>query len=332
MMMQRIKQKAAIVLAAALVCTAVLLPNAQAAIGVDAGRTDCSIEVDVTGAGFSDLQTLPITVNLYKVASIDVTGEYTSTPDFSALDFSGISEATTAQEWETYAADAKAIVDAGTLAVTATADTEEGIASIHNLGTGLYLIDAQQVLSDYNQYDFTPYLISLPNNYYHTTGDDTWLYELTGDNAIGLKPEKTDRIGDLLITKNLDVYNETNTEGTFVFQIEAVKTDIDTNETKVVYSDVVAMTFESAGTDSITIEDIPAGAEVTVTEVYSGASYKLVSDPSQTVTIIAEDVVATEFVNTHDDTTDGGHGLVNHFSYDAETGAWSHSATEDSTP
>lgn len=329
MMMQRIKQKAAIVLAAALVCTAALLPNAQAAIGVDAGKTDCSVEVDVTGAGFSELMTLPITVNLYKVAFIDVTGEYTSAAAFDTLDFTDLSAVTTAQEWETYAADAKAIVDGGAPEITATTDTEVGVAVIENLETGLYLVDAQQVVSDYYQYDFAPYLISLPNNYYYSTGSDDWVYELTGDHAIGLKPEKTDRLGDLLITKDLDVYNETNTEGTFVFQIEAVKTDIDTNERKVVYSDVVAMTFTSAGSDSILIEDLPAGAVVTVTEIYTGANYKLVSDPSVTVTIIPDDEegapAEAEFKNTHDGSHDGGYGLVNHFAYDAESGEWTHS-------
>lgn len=330
--MQRIKKKTVLFLSAVLATSAVLLPNAQAAIGVDANKDDCSIGIDVSASEYSEVRTLPITVNIYKVADIDVTGNYTAEGAFAEMDFSNVSAETKAADWESYAAEAKLIVDEDTPEVTKSEATEDGSAAFTDLETGLYLVDAQQLISDNYQYDFTPYLISLPNNYYYSTADDTWVYDLTGDNAIGLKPERTDRYGNLVIDKVLDVYNATNPGGTFVFQIEASKTDVDTEEVKVVYSDVVSMTFESAGTDSITIEDIPAGAEVTVTEVYSGASYKLVSDPSQTVTIIAEDVVATEFVNTHDDTTDGGHGLVNHFSYDAETGAWSHSATEDSTP
>lgn len=326
-MMQKIKQKAAIVLAAVLVCSAALLPNVKAAIGVDAGRTDCSLEINVTEAGFSELNTYPVTVNLYKVANIDVTGTYTVLEAFEDAEFSVFDHNTSAEDWADNAAAAKAIVDEDALAVTATQDTDAGVATFTNLETGLYLVDAQQVLSDYYQYDFTPYLISLPNNYYYDTGDDTWVYDLTGDNAVGLKPAKTDRFGDLLIKKIVQVYNGTNPDGTFVFQVEGTKTDIDTGETKVVYSDVVSMTFKNAGTDSILIEDIPAGAVVTVTEIYSGASYKLISDPSKTVTILADGEdgapVEVEFINTHDDTNDGGHGVVNHFSY--ENGEWLHS-------
>ena len=46
-------------------------------------------------------------------------------------------------------------------------------------------------------------MISLPNNYYtEENQDDTWVYNLVGANAIGLKPAYEDRYGDLVIEKD----------------------------------------------------------------------------------------------------------------------------------
>ena len=92
---------------------------------------------------------------------------------------------------------------------------------------------------------------------------------------------------------------------------------------------------------------------MTVTEVYTGASYELTSDGVQTVTILANEPgdtpetgegaepdqapeatgpVTVTFENTYDGRLNGGTGLVNTFSYNAETGEWTYEATEDSTP
>lgn len=354
MVKRRIKQASALVLAATLVFSAWILPKVSAAIGVETAEK-CSVVITVPEEGFQELSSLDIKVNLYKVAGIAVTGEYTATESLKDVSvpvvgeadkafhecLAGLSSETEAAEWEAMAAALKEAIDTAAPAVetsvTAEGVIQEGTVTIDktvdgdNLTTGLYLVDAQQALSDYYQYDFTPYLISLPNNYYYTSGNDDWVYENV---AIGLKPEKTDRYGDLVINKFLDVYNETIGGATFVFQVEASKKDVDTEETSVVYSNVVSMTFKNPGTDSITIEDIPAGAEVVVTEIYSGASYSLTSDASQKVTIIADEEegapVSASFSNTYDKRLNGGNGVVNSFAY--EDGVWTHSATEDSTP
>ena len=42
---------------------------------------------------------------------------------------------------------------------------------------------------------------------------------------------------------------------------------------EVVYSNVESITFTAAGQESVILDRIPAGAQVTVTEVYSGSSY-----------------------------------------------------------
>ena len=158
------------------------------------------------------------------------------------------------------------------------------------------------------------------------------VYELVGEKAINLKVEKLDRYGDLVINKVLDAYNATLGGATFVFQVEATKVDVDTEEAIVVYSNVVSMTFDGTGKDSIVIRDIPAGAEVTVTEVYSGASYKVTTDAVQTGQILAEDIISFDFENTYDGGLNGGSGIVNRFTYDSEAESWIPSQSEDSTP
>ena len=342
MIKKGIKQGSVFVLTTVLAFGAIVLPNVRAALEVDT-TAECSLQINLAGCSFKELNNadpqvaaIPVTVDLYKIADIDVEGDYTAVSSLETLDFSELDSETSASDWEALALAAKAEVDAkvetGQMAVTATGATQDGVVTFTDLATGLYLVDAGRVLSDYYQYDFTPYLISLPNNYYYDTSDDTWVYDLIGSSAIGLKPLKSDRYGDLKIDKLLDAYNETIGGANFVFQIEGSKTDIDTGDVKVVYSDVIAMTFKNPGTDSLVIEDIPAGSVMTVTEVYSGAGYELTSDASKTVTILAENTVETDFVNTHNEKLNGGTGLVNTFSYNSDKEEWTHSAAEDSTP
>ena len=324
-------------LIAALIVSAMVLPKAYAANAIDIDKTDCKIEVDIQDSGNVELNTLPVTVNFYKVADVDVAGKYmvVSALQSSDLSFAEFNSEETDSEtidndyWKEKSAIAKAAVDAaveaGTMTVTASCVTTSGRGLVENLPVGLYLVDAQQAESTQYTYNFTPYLISMPNNYYKTGGADAWVYEY----VIGLKAQRGDRYGDLRITKELDVYNETVGGANFVFQIEATKTDVDTEETEVVYSDVVYMTFTKPGTESIVVENIPAGAEVVVTEIYTGSSYKLVSDPSVTVIIVGNDDTDTDdetqevtFKNTYDERLNGGYGIVNEYSYDSETKTW----------
>lgn len=328
-MKRRIKQGGVCVLAAALMFSVFALPNTYAAPGIETDR-ECSIEVIAAHDEFSELQNLPITVKLYKVADIAVNGEYTPTEAFQSIDFSDVDSDTVAAVWEEKAALAKEVADTEEVTADAEAVSEEGKALFEAMPTGMYLVDAQPAESDYNTYEFKPYLISLPNNYYYGTGNDEWVYDLTGDHAIGLKPEKSDLYGDLIINKTLEVFNATNEGANFVFQVEATKTDVDTEEVRVVYSNVVSMTFDGTGTDSVKIEKIPAGADVVVTEVYSGANYELTTDAEASTIIIANSEVEVDFSNTHNGGQNGGTGLVNTFTYN--DGEWTHSATEDSTP
>lgn len=338
-MRKRIKQIGGILLSLAVVCSVLTFSDVYAAPGIETDKEDCSITVDITGSDFRELKEpgRKITVNLYKVATVSAGGKYEPEESFAdALrGLEDVSDQTTAEEWETFAAAAKEVVDQEKITKTAEIFVEGGKGSKKDLGVGLYLIDTPDVLSDTNRYLFTPYLISLPgNNYREDHPDDSWIYHIT----VGLKPEKKDLFGKLIIEKMLNGYNESLKGSTFVFQVEAVKTDVDTEEMRKVYSDVVSMDFQGAGSQSLIVEKIPAGAVVTVTEVYSGASYELDTDKTVTATIIADEVVEASlgeiakvsFVNSFKDGTNGGGGAVNHFTY--ENGEWNHSRTDDSMP
>lgn len=329
MMNKRLKQGSTFLLAVALTFPLLTLPGAKAASAIDTDA-ECSIEFDIGGS--SELLKAGIPVNLYKVASVDESGNYTATGTFAKLDLSSVNAdnlADATAEWKKRANDAKEMLtdsDGNTVVeppktITLT-DNPNDDHTITGLKTGLYLVDTPKVITPNYTYTFTPYLISLPtNNYYnndHT--NDEWIYNLTGSNAVGLKPEQHVRYGDLVIKKELKDHNATfGDKATFVFQIDITTLD-EKKETR-----IEELTFSAAGNDSVTITKIPAGSHVKVTEVYSGASYELASAKSQKTDIIANPEKETEvefkpaevsFINKHDGRTNGGYGVKNNFKLD----------------
>ena len=329
MMNKRLKQGTTFLLALALAFPLLTLPGAKAANAIDTDA-ECSIQFDIGGS--SELLKAGIPVNLYKVASVDESGNYTATGTFAKLDLSSVNAdnlADATAEWKKRANDAKEMLtdsDGNTVVeppktITLT-DNPNDDHTITGLKTGLYLVDTPKVITPNYTYTFTPYLISLPtNNYYnndHT--NDEWIYNLTGSNAVGLKPEQHVRYGDLVIKKELKDHNATfGDKATFVFQIDITTLD-EKKETR-----IEELTFSAAGNDSVTITKIPAGSHVKVTEVYSGASYELASAKSQETDIIANPEKETEvefkpaevsFINKHDGRTNGGYGVKNNFKLD----------------
>ena len=207
---------------------------------------------------------------------------------------------------------------------TTTVTLTQGRGTATGLNTGLYLVDTPKVITPNYTYTFTPYLVSLPTNNYYNGKDasDNWIYDLTKEmnSAVGLKPEEHVRYGDLVISKELVDHNATfGNNATFVFQID-IRTLDEKTETR-----IEELTFSAAGSHSVTIEKIPAGSHVKVTEVYSGASYELASAKSQETDIIANPEKETEvefrpaevsFINKHDGRTNGGYGVKNNFKLD----------------
>ena len=323
MMNKRLKQGSTFLLAVALTFPLLTLPGAKAANAIDTDA-ECSIQFDIDGNS-SELLSASIPVNLYKVASVDESGNYTGIGAFSKLDLSSVSADNldaAAATWAERAAEAKKLLKDDTEPTTTTLTQGRGTAT--GLDTGLYLVDTPKVITPNYTYTFTPYLVSLPtNNYYSGNGaSDDWIYDLTKEynSAVGLKPEQHIRYGNLVINKELVDHNATfGNNATFVFQIDITTLD-NKKETR-----IEELTFDAAGSHSVTIEKIPAGSHVTVTEVYSGASYELASAKSQETDIIANPEKETEvefrpaevsFINKHDGRINGGYGVKNNFKLD----------------
>lgn len=325
MMNKRVRILSACALALAVTISGLTLPGAYAANAVDTGKTDCSIEFNLSknvyGSGenatdFAELSTLPIQVKLYKVATITETGAYNAVTGFEELNLDSISNETSAADWEEKAVKAKEVIEKNTTSPTATAVLNGGTGKAEGLATGMYLIVPQEVQSPYYTYSFKENLISLPNNYYYTSGSDAWVYKLTGTNAVGLKPDRQERKGSLEIIKTLESYNETSGGATFVFNVEVKKLD------GTVTNNVYKIAFDGKGSSSRVIENLPAGATVTVTEVYSGANYSLTSANYQKTVIIADETVSVSFTNAHNGGQNCGSGIENHFYNNEGTTDW----------
>ena len=332
--MKEMKNKSMVILAAAVFLLLTLTVRTGVVYGAVGIETDapCSITFDINtenlvpqgDAGQEDFAELltsevpDIAVKLYKVADVNSVGEY-QPPTGAGVDVSlygrissdlgSVNSETAAEQWLAMAESAaEAVTDTSVPAAEGTiakegADT--GKARISDLGVGLYLVMVGDVQSAEYTYRFLPYLVSLPDNhYYRGTGDDEWIY----DANVSLKPGREMRYGNLEIRKTLGSYNETLGGATCIFQIEAKKGDT------VYYSDVKSIVFDAAGTKSIMIEGkIPAGAEVTVTEVYSGASYEAVSPTVQTPVIIAEQTAGADFGNAYNGQLNGGTSVENYY-------------------
>lgn len=326
--------------AAALVIAAagLKLPSIYAADAIETDRA-CSLSLSVadTGSFAAELAETKLDVKLYRVASVALTGKYSSTEAFASLKIESLPSG--AEDWENVAMAAAELVQGGPkdnadekeevgsekkVAADYEFSITNGIGKADNLATGMYLVMVDQANTDLHEYSFKPYLIALPDNLYYQSGDardDYWQYDAEG----GLKPEQNPRYGGLRIRKTLTDYNESLRETTFVFQIEGVD-----EEGKTVYSNAVSTTHNAAGTKEAVIDKIPAGARVTVTEVYSGASYEPVTSPEGTVTIVADEVMSLDFTNTYSGKIIPGHGVTNRFDYDGDEG-WKWTQLEDSS-
>lgn len=160
-----------------------------------------------------------------------------------------------------------------------------------------------------------PQIIALPtkeadeNGVIRTDGPGDWIYDV----EVTLKPEYERRLGSIEIVKDLLSY-ETSHEAFFVFQIEG------TVDGENVYSNLVSMRFDGAGEQRRLVENIPVGADVTVTEIYSTPGYSIVGADSGTITVLPDEVVSIRFENDWDENRNKGGGVMNTFDYDPERG------------
>lgn len=283
---------------------------------------DCSLTLQVPDNSEygKELSEIALEANLYRIASVNQNGIYTSTTEFQSLEIEKSKQ--DKEAWEEITQKAVELVNGKTPDAQVT--IENGAGKVENLRTGMYLVLVENEVTDLHEYSFSPCLIALPDNLYYQTSnaeDDVWQY----DAVCHLKLEQSPRYGNLKICKTLTSYNTSLGDVTFVFQVEGVD-----EEGNIVYSNVVSTTHSEAGTKEVIIEHIPAGTTVTVTEVYSGASYRLETEPEQTAVIAADDFVTVDFSNAYDDELTPGYGVTNHFDYSEDEG-WQWSALSDNS-
>lgn len=184
------------------------------------------------------------------------------------------------------------------------------------------------------EYAFLPQLIALPtkaadaNGEINTANPGPWLYSMTTIPKV----KETARYGSLRIVKTLSEYE---TEAgiakpeptTFVFEIKATlptgKNDASGNPImEQVFHTFESISFKAGGTESVTIDHIPATADVTVKEVYTGSSYEVEGSEIQSgITITADGVVDAPFTNVYNHNRKKGYGIKNQFTF-GEDGKW----------
>lgn len=235
------------------------------------------------------------------------------------------------------------------LAAVTTAPVRVG-QSAENLAAGMYLMVVTQEGADISanaqrgleqgqngwvshaygsimRYAFQPQLVTVPtkptsNSIPSTADPDPWQENV----EVFLKYTEEVRTGSLKIVKQLDAIQQiedTSASATFIFQVEGKRAG------ETVLSDVVTIKFTGAGTEEAIIENIPIDVEITVTEVYSGASYKPVGDITQgPVRVVATDgpnandePTTVTFANAYDRTGNRGGSVINSFQNGGE-GGW----------
>lgn len=312
----------------------------EAALAIDT-KADCSLTVSVEDSDYKDdFNDMIIPVTLYRVADVDAAGRFTAVDPFAKVDFGNVGSTATADDWMKLAETAKGCLE-GDPAVpeenvsTVNVEKSQGAGgyatgTFEDLRTGMYLVvPADTYNADHTvKYTFTPYLTALPSSEYTLTGSgsEDWDY----DTVVGLKAGEETQYGKLNITKVLTNYNETLGRTSFVFQIEG------RDETgTVVYSNVISTTHEGTEPKTVILDKIPAGLNVTVTEVYSGASYRVVGSDTDSDVIWSDSAVeagtaggkgpngeaGVTFTNEYDGGNRGGYGVTNQFDSDGN-GGW----------
>lgn len=253
------------------------------AVGLLKPEEPCTLQVELglnepeDEAVKEDLEGAVIRVELYRVGEVDAYGRYKSLAGFESLDLESVGSQTTAEEWEEKAGKAAMLVkeaEKGEALLSPehyVLEVKEGKGVLRELPSGMYLMAPREAVTLEYCYAFLPSLLALPGYGLlaepEGQGETVWAYEVRA----GLKPERRPRYLELEIEKILTGYGEGMGPAVFVFQVEAEKEE--KGEMKTVYSNTVTAVFAGEGSQVFPAGRIPAGAQVTVTEVYSGGSY-----------------------------------------------------------
>lgn len=233
---------------------------------------------------------------------------------------------------------------------TATMNSGENTLKIPGIDPGMYLVVAHgsgmnvaqyttqvgegtdkqlatMAYSDEYVYTYLPELIALPSRgsapagSFNTADNDL---EWSSDVTATLKSEQASRLTSLQIGKTFTVSEDAVIAGGdgCVFQIEATLND------EIVYSNVAAIPYEGRATGSVTLSKvIPVGAEVTVTEVYSGAAFTVSGEEVKSIVAEADREDGTIennvfFTNNSNGIGTSGDIVTNSFTHGADGWTW----------
>jgi len=188
-------------------------------------------------------------------------------------------------------------------------------------------------------YQFATELVMVPtkapwNDTVNSGNPSEWDFDV----EVYLKPAVLGVGGDLQIVKILDTYeyrkktNEGKTRdiidnATFVFEVTAYESQAE--GAPVVYHNYVSTTFKDSTSKTVLVKDIPVGSYVVVNEAYSGRSYAVVTDSTQTTVIRPDQAASVTFENEYDERHGGGGSVTNNFKFDADN--WTVEQVTDSS-
>jgi len=169
--------------------------------------------------------------------------------------------------------------------------------------------------TELGNYTFTcaPQLITLPYRD-NLNSDAEW-----SDLDLTLKMIADPLTTSIKIRKSLKSYNDNQQNATCVFRVDVYDPD---DDSKLLRSEYYSLTFTKAGDDELTVDGLPIGSKIEVVEEYSGFGYKLTNSSNTTFTL-TDETIQTVFFENENEGSDGGGGLVNHFSADEEL-RWSY--------
>ncbi len=354
--------------------------TARAAAPLDLSAS-CTLQVRVEPKALAEgeeAQSPEVAIDLYKVADAVKEESYDAyrlevLDAYDGLDVDitvgELEDEALRQAWKDQAQNAAAVIfaEGNYVEPAATAVKAEGadVVEFSELDPGLYLMvprgagleredylvreEAEEIpepirtiaYSDSYTFTYSPQLVALPtresgDNTAATSNPGEWIYSLTGMNAAESKPALSDRFGALRIDKELTEY-VSGSPATFIFTVEA------TLRGKLVYSNVVSLAFNAPGTRSeLILERIPVGAEVTVTETYSGTTYQTAPGSAQVQTLTMTNVSPEDaafdniasFRNIYDGSGRQGSAITNHFEYadDGQGLVWNWTQIPAGTP
>ncbi|MBR3318508.1 MAG: hypothetical protein IKG21_11885 [Atopobiaceae bacterium] len=315
----------ALVVAAFVACVLALgVTFAQADVNSELGGTnDLLVKVSVNEQD-ADVEKASTQVEVYRIATGSKNASYDAYDySFDVTAFKDLGKGydpttMTNESWQHMAEAAKKIVKDKAINPDATAAIGEKISG---LSDGIYLVTAADGASEQYTYTFAPALVAVPGKVgedggavYNTSGGRWTNTDPAVSVPLVLKWSRTPRYGSLRIDKTVNDFD--GEAATFVYHI------VDEQTGGTVYENYAAVQYTADGVQSTTVNHIPAGLKLKVTEEYTGAHYRLVGDGDQTATIVADDVVNVAFVNEPDGTGTSGHGIENHFVFDEKQGDW----------